>query len=47
MHKKAKTTSFVNTIRIKGDELHYFETTIVNIYGNSFEDTDANMLKRV
>jgi hypothetical protein len=47
MHKKAKTTSFVNTIRIKGDELHYFETTMVDIYGNSFEHTDTNTLHRV
>jgi len=47
MHKKAKTTSFANTIRLKGDELHYFETTMVDIYGNSFEHTDTNTLYRV
>jgi len=47
MHKKAKTTSFENTIRLKGDELHYFETTMVDIYGNAFEHTDTNTLHRV
>ena len=47
MHKKAKTTSFGNNLRLKGDELHYFETTMVDIYGNSFEHTDTNTLHRV
>ena len=47
MHKKAKTTSFKNTLTLDGDELHYFETTMVDIYGNSFEHTDTNTLKRV
>ena len=47
MYQKAKTTSFTNNLRIKGDELHYFETTMVDIYGDSFEHTDTNTLKRV
>ena len=44
MHKKAKTTSFKQTMTLKGNELHYFETTMVDIYGNSFEHTDTNTL---
>ncbi|MDQ7067451.1 MAG: heme-binding beta-barrel domain-containing protein [Sulfurimonas sp.] len=47
MSKKAKTTSFKNTITITDDTLHYFETTMVDIYGNSFEHTDENTLTRV
>ena len=47
MHKKAKTTSFEQTMTIKGNELHYHETTMVDIYGNSFEHTDTNVLVKV
>jgi len=47
MHKKAKTTSFKQTFIIKGNELHYHETTMVDIYGNSFEHTDTNTLTKV
>lgn len=47
MHKKAKTTSFKQTMSIKGNELHYHETTMVDIYGNSFEHTDTNTLTKV
>ncbi len=46
MSKKAKTTSFKNSLKITGDTLHYFETTMVDIYGNSFEHTDENTLER-
>lgn len=47
MHKKAKTTSFKHTLTIKEDEIHYHETTMVDIYGNSFEHTDTNTLVKV
>jgi len=47
MHKKAKTTSFKQKMTIKGNELHYFETTMVDIYGNSFEHTDTNTLTKI
>ena len=46
MHKRAKTTSFKQTMTLTGDELHYHETTMVDIYGNSFEHTDTNTLKK-
>jgi hypothetical protein len=47
MSKKAKTTSFTKSLQISGDTLHYFETTMVDIYGKSFEHTDENTLTRV
>ena len=47
MHKKAKTTSFKQTMTIQGNELHYHETTMVDIYGNSFEHTDTNTLSKI
>ena len=47
MHKKAKTTSFKMEMKLEGDILHYAETTMVDIYGNSFEHTDTNTLNRV
>ena len=47
MHKKAKTTSFEHTMSIKGNELHYSETTMVDIYGKSFEHIDSNILTKI
>ena len=46
MHKNAKTLSFKHALTIKADELHYYETTMVDIYGNVFEHTDTNTLVR-
>ena len=46
MHKNAKTLSFKHASTIKADELSYFETTMVDIYGNVFEHTDTNTLTR-
>jgi hypothetical protein len=46
MHQKAKTTSFVHTMTIQGDNLSYKETTMVDIYGKNFEHTDENELIR-
>ncbi len=47
MDQKAKTIAFDQKLTINGDELHYFETTLVDIYGHIFEHTDTNTLKRV
>jgi len=47
MAKKAKTTSFKNTLTISGDTLYYHEITMVDIYGESFEHTDENTLLRI
>ena len=47
MHKNAKTLSFKRALTVKADELYYFETTMVDIYGNVFEHTDTNTLQRV
>lgn len=42
----AKTTAFTHTISITGDQLSYMETTMLDIYGRSFEHTDQNTLTR-
>lgn len=47
MHKKAKSTSFKLSMTIKGDELQYEETTMVDIFGKSFEHIDTNILRKV
>ena len=47
MHKKAKTTSFKMELTLEGDLLHYAETTMIDIYGKSFEHTDTNTLNRI
>ena len=31
---------------MKGDHMHYFESTIVDIYGGRFDHTDENDLVR-
>lgn len=47
MRDKAKTVSFTHELTLQGDELNYFETTLVDIYGNPrFEHTDGNRLVR-
>ncbi len=46
MHAEAKTLSFKHAITLSGNELHYAETTMVDIYGNVFEHTDTNTLVR-
>lgn len=47
MARKASTQSFHHQIRLKGDELWYQETTVVDIYGKRFDHTDTNTLSRV
>ncbi len=46
MQRKANTTAFTHTITLTGDELRYRETTMLDIYGRSFEHTDQNILTR-
>ncbi len=47
MLEKAKTTSFTHTMTLRDGQLHYFETTMVDIYGSAFEHTDTNTLTKV
>ena len=46
MQEKAKTVEFRHNVSIEGDELTYSETTVLEIYGKSFDHTDSNTLKR-
>jgi hypothetical protein len=47
MFNKAKTTAFRHTLTVKGDEMRYTETTVLDIYEKkSYDHTDVNMLKR-
>ena len=46
MRDNAKTTAFTHAITVAGDELSYMETTMLDIYGRSFEHTDKNSLTR-
>jgi hypothetical protein len=48
MFKQAKTTAFTHTVTVKGDDMRYSETTVLDIYGKkSYEHTDVNTLRRV
>ncbi len=46
MQKNAKTTQFSHQIIVGNGNLSYSETTIVEIYGNTFEHIDCNELIR-
>jgi len=46
MRENARTTEFRHTITLKGDTLSYSETTIIEIYGKTFEHTDTHELTR-
>lgn len=47
MFNKAKTTAFSHTLTVKGDEMRYKETTVLDIYDKkSYDHTDVNALKR-
>ena len=46
MRDKASTVRFSQKITVSGDDLSYFDTTTVQIYGKAFEHTDGNRLKR-
>lgn len=44
MAENAKTTAFRHKILLEGDQLTYSETTVLDIYGRSFDHTDDNVL---
>jgi hypothetical protein len=46
MRDNAKTVAFEYKATLAGDELEYFETTYLEIYGRKFEHTDTNRLRR-
>ena len=47
MYNKAKTTAFSHTLTVKGDEMRYTETTVLDIYEKkSYDHTDVNTLRR-
>jgi len=46
MRDKASTREFRHELTIEGDRLSYFETTVVDIYGRTFDHTDRNELTR-
>lgn len=45
--KNASTTSFTRKFVVGKDRLSYFQTTMLDIYGKTFEHTDENELVRV
>lgn len=48
MFKQAKTTAFTHSLTVKGDEMRYTESTILDIYDKtSYDHKDANTLRRV
>ena len=48
MREKANTKSFSMTLDVEGDQLHYQQTTVVDIYGSqNFEHTDENTLQKM
>ena len=47
MRDKAKTTAFSHKLTVNGNELAYAESTMLTIYGKTFDHTDVNKLKRV
>ncbi|MAG94789.1 MAG: hypothetical protein CMJ48_13760 [Planctomycetaceae bacterium] len=46
MQQNARTTEFRHKITIDGDKLRYAETTVLEIYGRTFDHTDENELAR-
>ena len=46
MRDNARTLEFRHKVTLNGDELRYSETTVVEIYGRTFEHTDQNELRR-
>lgn len=47
MEKNAKTMKFTHHTVVKGNMLTYTESTILDIYGKTFDHGDSNTLKRV
>ena len=46
MLENARTNAFNHNVTIDSDELSYFETMVLDIYGKTFEHTDGNTLTR-
>jgi hypothetical protein len=46
MRDEASTLGFEHELTVAKDKLSYFETTLVDIYGRTFEHTDRNELTR-
>ena len=47
MFKQAKTTAFTHSLAVKGDEMRYTESTILDIYDKtSYDHKDVNTLRR-
>lgn len=46
MRDNARTVEFRHTIKVDGDKLTYKETTVLDIYGKTFDHTDENELTR-
>lgn len=46
MRDQARTVEFRHKIQLDGDRLSYAETTVVEIYGKTFDHTDENELAR-
>ena len=47
MRDKARTTAFSHKLSVNGDTLVYAESTMLEIYGKTFDHTDKNQLHRV
>ena len=47
MRDNARSVEFRHQIEVKPDRLSYQETTVLEIYGKTFEHTDENELHRV
>ena len=47
MRDQARTTGYDHELTLEGSRLAYRQTTMVDIYGRSFEHTDQNELARV
>lgn len=47
MREKARTVAFSHKITVDGDAMVYSESTLLDIYGRSYDHTDINRLKRV
>jgi len=47
MREQARTSGYSHELALEGDRLAYRQTTMVDIYGRSFEHTDENELVRV
>ncbi len=46
MREQARTVEFRRKITVDGDTLTYTQTTVVEIYGKTFDHTDENQLSR-